>query len=399
MIRTYRTRAKLSPNGHRELDRVFSLACRLYNAALEERIGAYRKAGVSRSFFDQCKELTAIRADDPEYAAIAVQAMRSPLRRLHKAFDAFFRRCKVGETPGFPRFKSWRRFRSIEIDDGAARMLKGDVLKIKGFPQIRLKASRTLPDVSKLKSLRIIRKPRRVEVHLAYELPDADLGGEIVNPVGIDVGVSSRMTLSDGTQFAPVLLDRRRLKRLQRSVSRKKRGSANRRKAVAMLAKEWQRVADRERQATHRLTAELVKAYDGFAVEDLKISNMTRSAKGTEDAPGTNVKQKSGLNRSILEQSWGSLATLLAEKAESAGLPVVRVDPRNTSQECSQCGVIVKKKLSERVHRCACGAVLDRDVNAALNILRRGFPDTRVGHDATASPAQTLTVDASHAVV
>ena len=130
----------------------------------------------------------------------------------------------------------------------------------------------------------------------------------------------------------------------------------------------------RSRNEVHRFTTELVKRYDLIAGEDLKIGNMTRSAKGTVEEPGTNVQAKSGLNREMLAQTWGLLKMQIAYKAESAGRIYVEVDPRDTSQMCSGCGGIVKKALRDRVHSCPyCGLEVDRDVNAAINILNRGL--------------------------
>ena len=218
-------------------------------------------------------------------------------------------------------------------------------------------SSRELPPNNLLKAIRITRKPLRTEVALSYELPTPEIE-PVSNPVGIDMGISKRLTLSTGETVEKRKIDRKKLIRLQRSVSRKVKGSNNRRKAVRLLAKEWQRVSDGERDYLHRLTAELVKMYDFIAVEKLKTKNMLRDKH---------------LARSIQEQTWGTTITLLNEKAESAGVGMVEVDPEGTSQECSACGATVKKDLSVRVHRCDCGYVADRDVNAAINILHRGI--------------------------
>ena len=362
MIRTYKCSTKLSKSGHRTLSRIFTMCATLYNACLEERIDCYRKTGKGRSYYDQCRALTEVRADDPEYESISVQVFRGVVGRIDKAFQSFFRRVKAKEKAEFPRWQSKYRWHTIEINDQCWRMLKreGDktVLKIKGLLRIVVKPSRELPPNGLLKAVRITRKPLRTEVALSYELPDVETVKETTRPVGIDVGISKRLTLSDGKKVDKREIDRKKLIRLQRSVSRKVKGSNNRRKAVSLLAEEWQRVTDRERNYLHRLTAELVKMYDFIAVEKLETKNMLRN------------KQ---LAKNISEQAWGKFMTLLSEKAESAGVKMVRVNPKNTSQECSNCGVGVKKSLSVRVHRCTCGLEMDRDVNAAINILHRGI--------------------------
>ena len=193
---------------------------------------------------------------------------------------------------------------------------------------------------------------------MSYEEIPPETLKTIVNPVGIDMGVSKRLTLSNGETVEKREIDRSRLIRLQRSVSRKQKGSNNRRKSVSLLAKEWQRLTDKERNYLHRLTSELTKMYDFIAIEKLETRKMLHNK---------------NLAKSILEQTWGEFITLLNEKAESAGVKVVRVDPKNTSQECSNCGATVKKSLSVRTHKCLCGYEADRDINAALNILHRGI--------------------------
>ena len=252
IIKTYRCRAKLSAAGHERLGQIFRLSAELYNAGLESRIDCYKKTGESRSFFDQCKELTEVRASIAEFEAVSTIVFRGVLSRLDKAYKSFFRRVTAKEKAGFPRFKSSRRWRTIEINDQCWRMLKREgsktVLKIKGLPRIEVKPSRELPPKGLLKAIRITRKPLRTEVALSYELLGVETVKEISNPAGIDMGISKRLTISNGETVEKREIDRKELKRLQRSVSRKKKGSNNRKKAVSLLGKEWQRVADKERK-------------------------------------------------------------------------------------------------------------------------------------------------------
>ena len=355
MIRTYKCRVRLSKTGHERLGEIFSLSAELYNAGLESRIDCYKKTGKGRSLYDQYKELVQVRAELPEFEAISSIVFRGVLSRLDKAYKRFF---KHG---GFPRWKSRRRWRSIEINDQCWRMLKREgnklVLKVKGLPRIEVKPSRELPPNALLKAIRITRKPLRTEVALSYDLPTPE-AKPVSNPVGIDMGISKRLMLSNGETVEKRTIDRKKLIRLQRSVSRKVKGGNNRRKAASMLAKEWQRVSDKERDYLHRLTSEIVKMYDFIAVEKLKTKNMLRNE---------------NLAKSISEQTWGKFITLLNEKAESAGVKMVAVNPKEASQECSSCGATVKKDLSVRTHKCECGYEADRDLNAAINILHRGI--------------------------
>ncbi len=373
MIRTYKCRVKLSRAGHERLGDIFAMSAELYNAGLESRIDCYRKTGENRSLYDQYKELVQVRAELPEFEAVSSIVFRGVLSRLDKAYKSFFRRVKAKEKAGFPRFKSRRRWRTIEINDQCWRMLKREgnklVLKVKGLPRIEVKPSRELPSDSMLKAIRITRKPARREVALSYELPTPEVKS-VSNPVGIDMGISNRLTLSNGETVEKREIDRKKLIRLQRSVSRKVKGSNNRRKAVSLLAKEWQRVSDKERDYLHRLTSEIARMYDFIAVEKLRTKNMLRDG---------------DLAKSIQEQTWGRFIMLLNEKAESAGVKMVGVNPKGTSQECSSCGATVKKDLSVRTHKCDCGYEADRDVNAAINILHRGLASI-AGGNVTAWP-------------
>ena len=178
----------------------------LYNTCLEERIDCYRKTGESRSYYDQCKALTEVRANDPEYADISVQVFRGVVGRIDKAYKRFFRH------GGFPRFKSSGRWRTIEINDQCWGMLKREgqklVLKIKGLPRIEVKTERELPPNTLLKAIRITRKPLRTEVALSYGLPTPE-AKPVDNPVGIDMGISKRLALSNGETVEKRELDRR----------------------------------------------------------------------------------------------------------------------------------------------------------------------------------------------
>ena len=335
-----------------------------------------------------------------------LRIQRAPLQRVDRAFRGFFRRCKAGKTPGFPRFRHARRWRSIELNNASPGMVRRrgrrTVLVVKGLPPIRIRTSRPLPDPAALKTVRIVRKPVRTEIHLCYGIaatapaPAEDAAPS--RPVGIDVGVARRLTLSTGEALARRDPDRRRLRRLQRRVARATRHSGSRRKAVQAVGRAWQRIRDADRQALHRVARALCRRFDGFAVEDLDVRNLTRSANGTVAAPGTRVQQKRGLNRAIADQGWSAFVTILKDQAASAGLPVIAVPPHGTSQQCSQCGATVPKTLGVRRHRCPhCGLDRDRDHNAAINILRRAWPAHGRGLTDLPSPVATAGPDARRA--
>jgi putative transposase len=210
---------------------------------------------------------------------------------------------------------------------------------------------------------------------LQVEVADVAAGEADNRPwVGIDIGVFSFAALSNGTRIDNPRIGKQaagKLKRRQRALARCRRGS-NRRKAVkAKLARAARKVADTRKTFLHQQSAHLAQAFGLIAVEDLTVKAMTATAKGTADAPGTMVRQKAGLNRALLDVAPARFVAMLAYKAERAGGRLVKVDPRWTSQDCSGCAARVAKDWSQRRHRCGCGTVLDRDVNAARNILAK----------------------------
>jgi len=358
--RTYTFTGKLSPRVHRNLDAFLSQQRVLWNAALEERISAWEKAGKNISRFDQFRSLSEIRQDS-EFSQYHITCQRTVLKRLDGAFKSFFVRVKRGDKPGFPRFRGQNRpIRSFETDTFTVKQSgKFYTVNIKGIGKIRFKADETVTDMPRL--LRVVKTPLRVKVQFVCDREIEDRT-DTRPPVGIDLGVKSRVALSSGEISPGVKNGTEKVKRLQRKLSRAKRGSNNRRKIKTALSKEHQRIKERAQGAVHELTAELVKRHSArFFVEDLQIGNMVKNRK---------------LARSIHEQQWGSLVHVLSYKAVEAGGWVERVNPAFTSQACAQCGALpdIPIGLKVRMYACkSCGRECDRDVNAAKNILSVGL--------------------------
>ena len=352
MIRTATYTAKLSSASHVNLDELLEMLRVLYNAALQERIDAYKKTGESPGYVAQAKSLTEIRNSGLDFEHYGCAIQQNLLKRLDKAYKRFF---KQG---GFPRFKSYDRgIRSFEWHNPFIRRNgKCNVLQVKGVGKIRFKGE--LPE--HIKMVRVVKTALRVKVQIVHELPDVEPVPSL-NPIGIDVGVKSRISCSNGYQTGKNELDRGELNRKQRILSKAVKGSNNRKKKRLALAKEWERVRERERGKLHEETAALVKQSNTFYVENLNVLNMVKNHR---------------LARSILEANWGTFIQQLTYKAESAGGKVERVDPKDTSQRCSCCGSKPDQKLtlSVRIYQCEfCGFEADRDVNAALNILQIGL--------------------------
>ena len=360
--RTYQVRGYTSRIGYGRIREVLGVCQRLYNRALAERKAVYRLTGKSMGKYAQYRWLTGLRRELQELSDIDLKVERGALIRLDRSYQSFFRRVKVGEKPGFPRFKPWQRYTCLELAEVTPVMLKGNRIKIKGLPAIRIRPSRPLPE-GKPVSMRMVMRGRILTVDLVYaeEVESLPKSSEVA--IGIDMGVNERMTLSTGETVERRVIDRKRERRLQRAISRKVKGSNGRKKAVAAFAREKRRNVVRNRNECHRITTELVRRFGLMVIEDLRIQNMTRKG----------GIHKRGLNREVVGQTWGLLHEQLTYKAEWAGRQLVAVNPAYTSRTCSVCGEVQPRPRVYWLFECSgCGHSEDRDVNAAKNILQRG---------------------------
>jgi putative transposase len=217
-----------------------------------------------------------------------------------------------------------------------------------------------------------------------YVVFACEVGAEVLpenhEAVGIDLGLLHFATLSTGETIESPRYFRKgetKLAKLQQALSKKKRGSHRRKKAVQKVAKAHRKVRNQRADFLHKESRELVNTYGLLVFEELQPANMSRRAKPKQDEETgaylpNGASAKSGLNKSIQDAGWGQFVQYCTYKAEDAGREVLQVNPRYTSQACSGCGTVKKKTLEERWHSCACGTELDRDHNAALNILRLG---------------------------
>ncbi|MEV7808402.1 transposase [Microbispora sp. NPDC088329] len=357
----------------------------LYNAAMEHRRTAYRKAGVNVRYSDRSADLKHIRADDlAGQGRWSFSSQQATLRRLDTAFAAFFTRVREGRTPGFPRFKGRGWFDTVTWPkdgdgcrwDSQPEHPTATFVRLQGVGHVRVHRHR--PVKGRVKTISVTREGTRWYVILSCDDVPAEPLPQTGAAVGLDMGVASLVTTSNGEPLANprhLASSAGRLAAAQRALARKKRGSKRRRKAVARVAALHAKVRRQRLDYAHKQALTLVRAYDVIVHEDLRIANMTRSASGTIEAPGRNVAAKSGLNRSILDAGWGVFLRVLAHKAESAGRELIAVDPRNTSRTCSRCGHCAKdNRLTQAQFACrACGHAAHADVNAAKNILRAGL--------------------------
>jgi putative transposase len=337
--------------------------CDLYNAALDQRLHAYRRRGVTPRYGQQAGELTAVRATDGRLAAYSSSAEQRVLRRLDKAFAAFFRRLKAGGKPGFPRFRAKARFDSAEFRVGDGLTIRQtERLGLVGIPgEVKVKWHRDLPPDAKLAAAVVSRSRGTWFVCFRIEVPDAAPAERPFAPVGVDMGLSSLVALSTGeTGPAPRWPGQaaRAPRRAQRAAARTRRDSRRRREAKLRVARLHARVANRRRDFSHQLSRSLVDRFTHLAFEDLNVAGLARGRLAT----------------SVHDAAWTQLVDDAIDKAAWAGGTVSLVDPRGTSQTCPRCGTAAAKALAQGEHRCDCGCVLDRDVAAARIVLQRaGF--------------------------
>ncbi len=361
MRRSCRFRLYPNTDQRRELGVALETHRRLYNTCLDRRKTAYETEKRSVHYVEQSAWFKVERGTNPYFARLNFSSAQATMRRLDKAFVAFFRRCKTGGNPGYPRFRSRDRYDSIEFPAyGDGIRLNGNRLRIQHVGVVKTKVHREVEGVVKTATLK--REGNKWFLVLSCELPDVPFVPNGKPPVGLDVGIEAFLTTSDGERVEnPRLLQRElpRLRCLQRAVSRKKRGGKNRRKAVCRVQVLHARVRNLRQDFQHKTALDLVRSSGLVAVEGLNIRGMVRNHR---------------LARAISDAAWGGFVDILTYKAASAGSEVVVVNARGTSQECSGCGVAVPKPLSVRQHVCpSCGLTLHRDENAARNILARAL--------------------------
>lgn len=383
MQRTFVYKLKPTASQAVGLQRYLDVTRGLYNAALEQRIGVYRRSGETRGWRTQSQEIKGCR-EAGLLEGCHVHAAQTALKRLDLAYAAFFRRCGAGaDRKGFPRFKGRRHWRSVQFKEwgnGVALDPASQRLKISGVGAVRIRLHRPVQGSPKTCSL--VRKPDGWYAHIVCDLGGAPTSADPqlvpeTTRASLDLGVESFATLHDGTPIEnPRHLRRatRKLRHEQKALSRCKRGSQRRAKQRERVAKAHLKVVRTRRDFHHKQAHALAERYQAVAVEDLTVTTMVRSAKGTVEQPGCHVRQKAGLNRSILDAGWGQFVRLLSEKLQARGGVLVQVDPRGTSQQCPGCAARVPKPLSERWHSCpACGLLIHRDHNAAINIHHRAW--------------------------
>ncbi|MBD0370292.1 MAG: IS200/IS605 family element transposase accessory protein TnpB [Pyrinomonadaceae bacterium] len=358
MRKTYKYRLYPTRSQVALLESQLSEACRLYNAALQERRDAWRLERKSITCFDQTYQLKDIRAaGDTDIQGYDVA--QEVLQRVDKAFKGFFRRVKRGERAGFPRFKSLSRYDSFTFTHygRGCRLLDNNKLRLQGIGQVKLKLHRSIE--GKIKTLTVRRDAGKWYACFVVECEENPLPLSS-KTIGLDVGISAFATLSDGTEIAnPRYFEQSqaKLRKAQRKVSRRKKGSNRRRKAIQLLQRIHAHIRNQRADFHHKVSHALVNQYGLIAIENLNVKGLA----------------KSHLAKQVNDAGWSAFINKLAEKAEEAARVLIKVDPRGTSQRCV-CGADVPKTLAQRWHECqSCGLSVSRDHASAMEILRLGL--------------------------
>ncbi|PSO92136.1 MAG: transposase [Cyanobacteria bacterium QS_9_48_30] len=380
---TYQYRLRLTKEQEGAIEHWLSMLQSQYNFLLADRFDWYEQSRcqVDRcplvchiaepreepNYYSQKKTLPQLKKDRPWYRDIDSQVLQDTVKRVKLAFERYLKGDSSASCSGKPRFKSLSRYKTFTFPQLKQDCLQGKYIKLPKLGTLKVIKHREIPEGFKLKTASITRKADGYYLSLSIEcedIPNSSPDVDWSKAVGIDVGLKDFLTTSKGEIVAIPQCYRkaeRKLKRLQRQLSRKNKGSNNRRKAVNRLAKQHKKVADTRKDFHFKTSKWLLDNYDVVAHEDLNIKGVA----------------KSRLSKSVHDAGWGQFLSILKVKAENAGLLTVAVNPNSTSQTCSNCGANVPKQLNDRWHSCShCHYEADRDINAAVNIktLAEGHP-------------------------
>jgi putative transposase len=364
VLKTFKYRLYPNKQQQRLLEQQLEECRWLYNHLLAERRDVWEQRQESLRYYDQAMSLPGLKVERPTLASVHSQVLQNVAVRIDLAFKAYFRRIKAGEAPGYPRFLGTGRYVSVtfpqvpvgcKLDAGARRV------RLHGVGEVQVILHRPIEGTPKTATISRS-SAGKWYVCFSCECVESSLLPETGEQVGIDVGLKTFASLSDGQEIANprfFLAEERALAKVQRRLSKVEKGTPERAERRKVVARVHERTRWRRRDFTHQHSRRIVNAFDLIAVEDLSVNRMTHNH---------------CLTKSIHDVAWSRFASLLSYKAVWAGRKFVAVNPAYTSQDCSQCGHRkTDLNLADRTYTCpCCGVVLDRDHNASLNILRLG---------------------------
>jgi len=374
-MKAYRYRIYPTKKQTRLLSQWLALCCEVYNAALQERRDAYRMAGVSLSYAQQCAELPGCKDVRPELATVNSQVLQNVLKRVELAFAAFFRRVQAGEQAGYPRFRSRLRYDSLTFQQygNSFSFSEDGKLVLSKLGHVKIVLHRPFTGIPKTATVSRTRTGKWHVSIVCDEIEPVQLAPSD-KQVGVDVGLKTFAYLSDGTRIENPRFFReeeQHLAKAHRKLSKEAKGSKKREQRRKVVARIHERIGHRRENFIQQEARKLVNTYGVIALEALIVRNMVKNPK---------------LAKSIADAAWSMFVRVLLGKAAEAGREVIRVNPAYTSQTCSGCGHRQAMPLSVRVYECTtCGLMLDRDHNASLTILEQAVG--RHGHVVQEAPA------------
>lgn len=370
-MKTFKVHIRPTGSQAKRIDHWIDISRCVYNLAKEVKEYAYHSHRVSISKFDMIKQLPGLKNANPWLKDMDSQALQAVIERLYNAYDRFF------EGAGYPQWAKKGIYSSFLCKKG--QIVGPGLLQLPKLGVLRFKDTWGLDGSMKIKTVTVKKEGSRYFacITAAYQ-PMALM--ERNNTIGVDMGVRYLIATSDGRKIEPSIRYTgyaTKLRRLQRKLARQKKFGANWKKTKYQIGKLHIKVANTRKDHLHKVSTRLINENQVIIIEDLKLKNATRSAKGTRETPGTNVKAKSGLNRSMLNAGLGMLTNMLKYKAEWYGREVIQVDPKYTSQMCHACGHVEKQnRHGERFVCKSCGHQAHADINAAKNIWEKGvLPD------------------------
>ena len=357
--KAFQFRLRLTKKQRRLLQELLEECRWLYNELLFQRKLAYEELEMFLSKYQQNMLLPFLKEERPSLEKVHSQVLQNVVDRLDKSFQSFFRRCKAGEKPGFPRFRGMHRYDSVCYPQSGFS-IQGNQLYLSKIGKVRVKLHRPIEGIIKTCTLKKTASGEW-DVTLSCEVSVSEKPPK-EEAVAIDMGIESFATFSNGQKIEnPRFFKKgeKSLAKAQRKLSKLNKGTKERSKQGKRVAKIHEHIKNQRKDFCHKEARKIVDQYQYICIEDLNIMKMV---------------QKSSLAKNILDVSWNQFRQILTYKAEEAGRKLGVVNPAYTSQTCYQCGYIEKKRLSERTHRCSkCGYTVSRDLNAAQNILALGL--------------------------
>lgn len=338
------------------MEQTLAECCWLYNYLLEQRINYYKETGNSLSVYDCHKLLKGLKEERPTLLIPYSQNLQDVSKRIELAFQNFFRRIRNGEKAGFPRFKGNGWYKSFTYPQ-AGFSIHNNGLRLSRIGVVKIIQHR--PIDGNIKRLTV----KRTSTGKWFAVFAIEVEPNPLPPsskvVGVDLGLKNFVTQSDGT----VIDNPRFFKQEEKNIAKASRNHSKKKtkKSKKRLARVHERVTNKRLNFCNQLAHALVSVFQVIVFEDLSIQKMQENGFSEE------------FNKSISDVAWRQLISATQSAAESATRTVVLVDPRNTSKTCSNCGNIVEKSLGHRTHSCDCGLEIDRDLNAARNILALGL--------------------------